>query len=89
MEPHQINLDVKMTATTEEQSELMSLLVKNTRDGLTVDEEVRAIQLIGNPVYVSDVCALCKMNNPDTAHKSIYDTGMCQDHAAYALATRK
>lgn len=72
----------------EEKSEsLQMLLEKNARkEGLTEEENVRAFQMIANPKYNEKNCWVCKLNEEEPA---IYDTSLCQNHALYALATRK
>jgi len=82
-------MDDEISEVSGEKSELMQLLVKNTRQGLTLEEEARAIRLIRNPEYSNEACLLCKMDNPDTTHKSIYDTHMCEYCASYALSRQK
>lgn len=68
-------------------SELQILLEKNASldEELTDDERLRAMDLISNPEYANRNCWVC-LGIPSRA---IYDTGMCVDHAHYALATRK
>ena len=73
-----------------EKSELEHLLEKNAYgEGLTEGEYKRAEQLIKNPVYSEEDCWLCKMSCPNNTDKAIYDTGVCQGHANYALVTGK
>jgi hypothetical protein len=80
---------------TLEKSELEMLLEKNayTDKGLTPEENRKARQLIENPTYADEECWLCGLSEShNPARKSdqaIYDTGLCQGHARYALATRK
>ena len=77
-----------MTEETKK-SELELLLEKNAYgEGLRNEEIARAKKLIATPEYTEGGnCWLCKSD----AIKSpaIYDTGLCQEHALYALATRK
>ncbi|MFH1173835.1 MAG: hypothetical protein V1725_01750 [archaeon] len=74
----------------EQKSELELLLEKNaSREGLSRAEYKRASFLIGHPEYAEEDCWLCKMSCPQDIEKAIYDTGLCQSHAGYALATRK
>ena len=70
-----------------EKSELQILLEKNTSvDGeLTDEERLRAIDLICDPEYTKGKCWVCL----DITRRAIYDTGMCADHAFYALTTGK
>jgi len=71
-------------------SELEILLEKNTYGiGLTPKEKLRAYKLIMNPVYSEVDCWVCKTSSSGEVEKAIYDTGLCQDHALYALITRK
>lgn len=73
-----------------EKSELELLLEKNAYgEGLTNEEHLKAQRLIADPVYSEENCWVCKMSCPDNVDKAIYDTGLCQDHARYALVTRK
>jgi len=80
-------MDDEINEVSEEKSELMQLLVKNTRQGLTGEEYRMARQLIANPVYTNKKCGFCKEPIPE--NMAIYDTGMCQGHAYYALVRRK
>ncbi len=71
----------------DEKSELELLLEKNAYGpGLTDEEETRAFCLIVSPVFSDVDCWLCPGEDKE---KAIYDTGLCQSHALYALATRK
>ena len=71
----------------DEKSELELLLEKNAYgSGLTDEEEIRAFYLISFPVFSDVDCWLCPKEDKK---KGIYDTGLCQSHALYALATRK
>ena len=71
----------------DEKSELELLLEKNAYgSGLTNEEEIRAFYLISLPVFSDAECWLCPEGDKE---KEIYDTGLCQSHALYALATRK
>jgi len=74
--------------TSNNKSELEQLLEKNTYGpGLSIEEFYRASKLIlDNPVFSKKDCWLCKMYNPDNIKKAIFDTGLCQDHAMYALS---
>jgi len=64
-------------------SELENLLEKHASGGkLTLDEYLRAHKLIGNPEYSAEICGFCRGKDKKPA---IYDTGMCQGHATYAL----
>jgi len=75
-------------AEPEEKSELELLLEKNASDsGLAKFEFHKAFRLIQDPVYSEEKCRLCKECNKE--NKAIYDTGLCQDHAFYALATKE
>ena len=67
-----------------ESSELQKLLYKNAYGvGLTIGEWSRAKDLISNPEFNEKPCWVCKVD------KSIFDTGLCQGHALYALNTCK
>ena len=73
-----------------DKSELEQLLEKNAYgNGLAQGEYERAEQLIRNPVFSEDDCWVCNMSCPNDVDKAIYDTGLCQGHASYALKTRK
>jgi len=74
-----------------EKSELQKLLEKNAYgEGLTDEERIRAVKLIYNPEFnEGELCWVCKVSCPDSIEKAIFDTGLCQRHARYALATRK
>jgi len=71
------------------------LLEKNayTEKGLDAKEFIQALELIINPDYAEENCCICELfggNGQDyLPDKAIYDTGLCQDHAIYALYTRK
>jgi len=70
-----------------EKSELEELLEKNAYgSGLSDEEEKRAWQLIAKPEYADEECFVCPGQKKG---KAIYDTGLCQGHASYALITRK
>ncbi|MBS3090200.1 hypothetical protein J4433_00330 [Candidatus Pacearchaeota archaeon] len=77
----------------EENSELEKILYKNAyiEIGLTKEEHKRALHLIRHPVFCKDDCWVCKTTYTikERVGKAIYDTGLCQGHALYALATRK
>lgn len=69
-------------------SELQKLLKKNAFGmGLTIGERMRAQELISNPEFGEKSCVPCNLANKK--EKAIFDTGLCQAHAQYALATRK
>lgn len=75
-------------------AKLQDLLEKNaTPEGLTEKEYAKARKLINNPVYSKKKCWLCNMAGKNRADyqpdPAIYNTGLCQGHARYALATRK
>jgi hypothetical protein len=74
-------------------SELKSLLEKNCSAGLTHDEFNKAMGLIRRPVLSKERCWIDKMlrrgNNSYPAEPAIFDTGLCQSHAQYALFTQK
>ncbi|MDO8601262.1 MAG: hypothetical protein Q7R46_01110 [bacterium] len=71
-------------------SELEQLLEKNAYGtGLTKEESIRANKLIANPVLSEDDCWVCKISYSKNIKKAIFDTGLCQNHASYALVTRK
>ena len=75
--------------TKKNESELQKLLKKNAYGpGLTIEEYQRARFLINNPEYTKEDCWCYKpfLGEPK---KTIFDTGLCQGHANYALATRK
>ncbi len=77
-----------MVEITEDMSELQQLLVKNAYVcELTGEEYLRARQLIANPVYTNKKCGFCKESIPE--NMAVYDTGLCQGHAYYALVRRK
>lgn len=80
-----------MMKTSNNKSELEQLLEKNAYgSGLTREEFRRAGKLILiNPVFSKKDCWVCKMYNPDNIKKAIFDTSLCQDHAMYALSSRK
>ncbi|MCX6710818.1 MAG: hypothetical protein NTZ02_01890 [Candidatus Woesearchaeota archaeon] len=70
-----------------DKSELELLLEKNAYGvGLTKEEEKRAYYLISHPFFSDKECWVCPEGDKE---KAIYDTGLCQSHALYALATRK
>jgi hypothetical protein len=76
-------------AEKEEKSRLEVLLEKNAYgEGLTQKEKVEAYRLIwaGKAENKDKYCWVCGTKN---SIPSIYDTGLCQGHALYALATRK
>lgn len=65
-------------------SELQMLLYKNAYGaGLTIGEWNRARCLIIDPEFSENLCRICK------TEKSIFNTGLCQNHALYALDFRK
>ena len=67
-----------------ESSELQKLLYKNAYGvGLTVGEWNRAMSLIAHSEFSADPCRICKTG------KAIFDTGLCQNDALYALNTHK
>ncbi|MBI2045370.1 hypothetical protein HYT23_04900 [Candidatus Pacearchaeota archaeon] len=71
-----------------EWSELNELLGRNAYGDkeLTEEEINRAWDLIAHPRFFGEngeKCWVCK------EHTAIYDTGLCQGHANYALCTRK
>ena len=69
-------------------SELQILLEKNAYgEGLTEEEYQRALELIRKPIFGNNDCWICGMYGDHK--KEIYDTGLCQYHARYALLTRK
>lgn len=71
-------------------SELEQLLEKNAYgEGLTEEERNRAVELIADPVFSKKDCWVCKGLCSNNTPKAIFDTGICQDHASYALATKK
>ena len=70
----------------EQASELKGLLGKNLGAGLTEDEEARAFHLIRNPSYSDSPCPLCRTGAEE---RTVFDTGLCQNHAAEFLFTRK
>ena len=75
-------------------SELEQLLEKNTYGGgLTIHEFNRALVLIGDPLYAKAECWVCSTfpsrEKKALEHRAIYDTGLCQGHAHYALVTQK
>jgi hypothetical protein len=76
-------------------SELEILLEKNAyvKEGLTPEEMEEASKLIENPQYSNENCWVCEMverkKSDPRIDKAIYDIGMCQGHARYALSTRK
>jgi hypothetical protein len=73
-----------------QKSEIKQLLEKNAYgDGLTSEEQKRACQLIADPVFSKEDCLACKMSCPNDIKKAIFDIGLCQGHASYALVTRK
>jgi hypothetical protein len=78
-----------------QKSELEGLLERNTytNKGLTSEEIRRASELIESPEYSGENCWVCEMvgrnNKSYQVDSAIYDTGMCQGHARYALTTRK
>lgn len=73
-----------------QKSELEQLLEKNAYGtGLSPKEQSRARQLIANPDLSEKHCWVCEISCPDDTQKAIFDTGLCQGHAYYALATRK
>ena len=68
-------------------SELELLLEKNAYGpGLSEEEKLRATIIIGIPEFADKPCWVCPKDDADPA---IYDTGLCQSHAYYALMTRK
>ena len=68
-------------------SELELSLEKNAYGpGLSAEERTRAEQLLGSPEFSGKPCWVCPKHDADSA---IYDTGLCQGHAYYALVTRK
>jgi len=67
-----------------ESSELQKLLYKNVYGvGLIVGEWNRAMNLIAHSEFSADPCRICKTG------KAIFDTGLCQNDALYALNSRK
>ncbi len=76
--------------SVDKSSELERLLEKNAYgEGLTGNEQIKAQQLIADPIFSEKNCWVCEMSCPDDVQKAIFDTGMCQGHARQALATRK
>lgn len=70
-----------------ESSELQKLLYKNAYGiGLTIGEWNRARHLILNPKISEERCRVC---TDAIKARAIFDTGLCQDHALYALNSRK
>ncbi len=78
-----------------QKSELEGLLEKNTytKEGLTYEEFGRALELIKKPEFSKENCCICegrgRIEENYQVGKAIYDTGLCQEHAAYVLFTRK
>ncbi|MBI2627185.1 MAG: hypothetical protein HYW77_02990 [Parcubacteria group bacterium] len=73
-----------------QKSELQQLLEKNAYGtGLSPEKQSRAHQLIANPDLSEKNCWVCEISRPDDTQKAIFDTGLCQGHARYALVTRK
>ena len=77
-----------------ERSELSTLLDKNiSKEGLSEEEFERARELIINPDYSSKPCWVCRLfgdlSNEQPPNRAIYDIGLCQGHASYALMARK
>ncbi|HEB47335.1 MAG TPA: hypothetical protein ENI22_02595 [Candidatus Pacearchaeota archaeon] len=74
-------------AEVTKKSELENLLEKHTSgEKLTSYEYKRAHKLIGTPEYSAEICGFCR--GPDKK-LAIYDTGLCQEHATYALVRGK
>ena len=66
-----------------EKSRLEVLLEKNAYgEGLTPEEKREASALIGKPEFRGGRTCFC-------GEPAIFDTGLCQAHASYALVTRK
>jgi hypothetical protein len=78
---------------TREKSELQRLLEKNAYgEGLTPQEREDALNLIAHPVFSEKhcwVCAIVRTHPNDMIENAIFDTGLCQRHASYALVTQK
>jgi len=72
-------------------SRLQRLLERNahTVGGLSGAERHEAAILIWEAEEGDEDCRACKTSCPEDIRKSIYDTGLCEGHAFYALATRK
>ncbi len=68
-------------------SELSTLLQENASRGLGSEDELRARELIRDPVFSGAPCWLCRMEGKTVP--SIYDTHLCQADARYVLATGK
>jgi hypothetical protein len=78
--------DKILVQTLEQITELKALLDKNFGSDLTEEEEARAFHLIRNPAYSDKDCPLCAEGREE---RTIFDTGLCQNHAAEFLFTRK
>jgi hypothetical protein len=72
-----------------EESRLQKLLKQNAAGYITIDEYTEAERLIAAPTLSEEDCWVCKMACPNDIKKSIFDTGLCQGHANYALKTQK
>ena len=79
-------MNLEETTQTTQKSRLQSILEKNASgEGVTTEEYNEVRELISKPKYSEKDCSFCI----STKKKAIYDTGLCQDHAFYALIRRK
>ena len=81
-----------MTAATTPKSVLEVLLEANRERDLSNDEFNSAWSLIHTPQFSPDPCWVCvglRDRQGEETPKAIYDTGLCQSHAQYALITGK
>jgi len=50
-------------------------------EGLTIQEMLEALEMIGHPVYCNEQCCACR----DEHRLAIFDTGLCSAHVLQKL----